>query len=353
MDKFPDGDYLLSARFTGTLYKISARDGSIVWRLGGKDSDFKLGRRVSFSAQGHARVQIQTESEITISLMDNAILSSDTTNDRSRGLLLLLRMNRNPMTAEVVAKYDHPHNEYANNQGDFQILPNGNAFLGWRDQALQSEHTPDGKVVMEASILPQLYSYRNFKFGWVGRPKTLPDVYVDSGPGDFDDGIPRLVTNVYVSWNGATEVSYYNVFRVRKDGRRKMPVMVDRASRQGFETKMFFKGYGRHIEVEALDADGNVLGVSKSVEPAPDPKEEASKEQSSDAKAMSPLAVITVACFSVGLCLGLLLGIRKFWRHRKPWWLLSPAQQVYKRLSTKDDWELDEMDEPGSGKDHG
>ncbi|KAJ5197844.1 ASST-domain-containing protein [Penicillium cinerascens] len=40
--KFPDGDYLLSARHTDALYKISHKDGHIVWRLGGVRSDFQM-----------------------------------------------------------------------------------------------------------------------------------------------------------------------------------------------------------------------------------------------------------------------------------------------------------------------
>ena len=106
------------------------------------------------------------------------------------------------MVAEIVAKYDHPQGGYAKNQGDFQILGNGNAFLGWRDNALQSEHTDDGKVIMEASLLPDLYSYRNFKCPWVGRPNLPPDVYAEA----VDGGNGMVNMTVHVSWNGATEV---------------------------------------------------------------------------------------------------------------------------------------------------
>lgn len=42
IEKLPDGDYLLSGRRTYAVYKISHKDGSIVWRLGGKKSDFKI-----------------------------------------------------------------------------------------------------------------------------------------------------------------------------------------------------------------------------------------------------------------------------------------------------------------------
>ena len=40
-----DGNLLVSARNTHTIYKISRRTGKILWRLGGKRSDFTLGPR--------------------------------------------------------------------------------------------------------------------------------------------------------------------------------------------------------------------------------------------------------------------------------------------------------------------
>ena len=39
-----DGNLIVSARNTHTIYKISRRTGKVLWRLGGKRSDFTLGR---------------------------------------------------------------------------------------------------------------------------------------------------------------------------------------------------------------------------------------------------------------------------------------------------------------------
>jgi hypothetical protein len=44
-----DGNLLVSARNTHTIYKISRRTGKILWRLGGKRSDFTLGPNVRFA----------------------------------------------------------------------------------------------------------------------------------------------------------------------------------------------------------------------------------------------------------------------------------------------------------------
>lgn len=54
LDKCPDGHYVLSGRHTDTIYKVDKDDGHIIWRLGGKLSDFKSHFR--FSRQYVARV---------------------------------------------------------------------------------------------------------------------------------------------------------------------------------------------------------------------------------------------------------------------------------------------------------
>jgi len=46
-----DGNLLVSARNTHTIYKVSRRTGKILWRLGGRRSDFTLGRDVRFAWQ--------------------------------------------------------------------------------------------------------------------------------------------------------------------------------------------------------------------------------------------------------------------------------------------------------------
>ena len=50
-----DGNFLLSARNTSTIYKVNRATGKIMWRLGGKKSDFKLGTGVRFDWQHSIR----------------------------------------------------------------------------------------------------------------------------------------------------------------------------------------------------------------------------------------------------------------------------------------------------------
>src|ERR1700760_3689055 len=112
IDKFPDGDYLLSSRHTDTLYKVSHLDGSIVWRLGGVKSDFVFkDHRAEFSRQHHSRVRGQNATHAWVTVFDNAIGSGqeeEASSEASWGLYLLLHTAVQPMTAEVLARYEHP-----------------------------------------------------------------------------------------------------------------------------------------------------------------------------------------------------------------------------------------------------
>lgn len=54
VDRNSDGDYLVSARYTDTIYKISSRDGKVLWSLGGPESSFKLDG-FTFARQHDAR----------------------------------------------------------------------------------------------------------------------------------------------------------------------------------------------------------------------------------------------------------------------------------------------------------
>jgi hypothetical protein len=50
IDVEPDGNLLISARNTCALYKIDRRSGEVIWRLGGKRSDYTMGPGTEFSS---------------------------------------------------------------------------------------------------------------------------------------------------------------------------------------------------------------------------------------------------------------------------------------------------------------
>lgn len=260
VDKFPDGDYLISARHADALYKISYRDGSIMWRLGGVKSDFELRGNARFSRQHHARVHQQNQTHAVISVFDNARgdgRNEHPSNKYSRGLVLVLRTDTKSMTAEVLAEYRHPLDEYTFARGSVQLLEDDNVFICWSENTLVSEHTPDGNIIYQASFkLEGANSYRAYKFPWVGRPHLPPDVHsIAESSGDN-----ATTTLVHVSWNGCTDIASWNMYRTDAEGSHEE--LIASQARRGFETALSYRGHASFVVLEALDLHGEPLGRS-------------------------------------------------------------------------------------------
>lgn len=74
VDKFPNGDYLVSIRYTSAIYRIS-KQGKVVWRLGGRKSDFL--QDFNFTGQHDARVVSENSTITVLSIFDNASTNDD------------------------------------------------------------------------------------------------------------------------------------------------------------------------------------------------------------------------------------------------------------------------------------
>lgn len=254
IDKTPQGDYIVSARHTDALYKISGKDKSILWRLGGRRSDFRMDDLV-FSRQHNVRYRGQNETHLLLSILDNAKGEDDqpASHDFSRGLLI--SVDEANMVATMEAHYDHPRESIDQRRGNCQLLPNGNVLMGWSERAMQSEHTPDGQVIWDAMLqVDWMGSYRNYKFEFVGEPAEPPAAVSRAS------GSESAVTDVHVSWNGATEVATWDLYRCTADGA--ITALVATAPQTGFETRLTFDGYAKYVLAAAKDAHGNRLGAT-------------------------------------------------------------------------------------------
>jgi hypothetical protein len=122
-------------------------------------------------------------------------------------------------------------------------------IVGWGSAGGATHFAPDGDVVFDASWAPA-DSYRE---PWTGQPATVPDVVavpVDTGEVD-----------VYVSWNGATEVDQWRVISGPDPGHLEP---VETARRDGFETTLTIDpADADYVAVQALDATGTVLATSE------------------------------------------------------------------------------------------
>lgn len=255
VDKNSAGDYLLSARFMNSIYYIS-KEGEIVWRLGGKQSDFEMD--FTFSKQHHASFIESNGTHHVISLLNNASDEAENEEDVSSALYVELDTAASPMTAKVIKRIDRPDGGLTRLRGNVQTLPNNNTFVGWSESGYHSEHDPDGNLLMEAKFVStRLSSYRSYKFPFTGRPNTPPDI-VSSVYGTDEEG---LTTIFHVSWNGATDIASWNFYaRSEEDGDA---VSIGNTTKTDFETMYIADGYLDWVSAEALDKDGNVLGTSE------------------------------------------------------------------------------------------
>src|SRR5271170_6333878 len=156
VDKHADGNYIISARHTNTIYKINSTDGSILWRLGGKKSDFKHAEGTSFAFQHHARYRGKDSTGRTlISLFDNhnARQGQDhafVDDLPSSGKLLVV--DEIDFTVSLAVQYSAPKPIVSQSQGNLHFLDNGNALIGWGQIPAITEFLPNGTVVYHAEV---------------------------------------------------------------------------------------------------------------------------------------------------------------------------------------------------------
>jgi hypothetical protein len=254
VNKNDDGDYLFNGRFTDTIYKISGKDGRILWRLGGKNSDFAY-HGFNWSRQHDAQWLHVSDSSETISFLDNA---SDPWNQTSTvSSALIVQLDKTSMTATLLQRIERPDGELSRLRGNFQSLPNGNFFVAWSDNAYISEHDAHGKLLMEARFQSERFvTYRSYKSLFVGRPAEAPVLKAVA----FGAAEERSTTVCWVSWNGATEVRRWNFFSVDESGG---PRLLGSVAKTGFETSFHGDGFQLRVFAEAEAADGSTVGKTE------------------------------------------------------------------------------------------
>ena len=247
IDLAPDGDLIISARNTWAVYKISRETGEIVWRLGGKKSDFALGLGATFARQHDARVHGDGS---TISLFDNGAAPAVASQSRA----LVIRLDERQKEATVVQAYVHQPPLLAHYMGSTQILPNGNVLVGWGSEPYMTEFAKDGSIVFDARLPHAGQNYRALRMPWVGRPTSRPAL-----ASERVDGRRRL----YASWNGATELGKWLVRTGSRPGTLRHAATVPAT---GFETAIELPDTAAYAAVTALDRSGKALATSRTIQ---------------------------------------------------------------------------------------
>jgi hypothetical protein len=231
----PGGTVLISGRNVSTIYLL-ARDGHIVWRLGGKQSDFGPKAAVSFAFQHNARLHGNL-----LSLFDNGGIPRVEPFSRP----LVLRLDVPARRATVVRTFQPPKKIASPYEGNLQLLPGGGALVGWGGIRQVSEFGADGRLLLELK-LPYGDTYRAYLGAWAGRPATRPRVAVDG-------------KKLYASWNGRPGIARWQLL-AGADPSHLAP--AGEHAWTGLETAIALDGTAKAVAVRALGANGHVLGTS-------------------------------------------------------------------------------------------
>lgn len=109
-----DGNYLVSVAIEDQIWKINAKTGKLMWKLG-KDGDFKMDTSCYFSFQ-HS-VHINSDGDLMV--FDNSLWN------KVSGAISF-KLDTINMTAKTAIKATLPPAKYTSRMGSAYLLPNGN-----------------------------------------------------------------------------------------------------------------------------------------------------------------------------------------------------------------------------------
>jgi hypothetical protein len=169
---------------------------------------------------------------------------------QSRGITV--RLDDKAKTATLVSEDIHSPALAASFEGNVQELANGDEFLGWGQQPYFSEFNPQGERLFDGRFVDANSSYRAYRYPWTGTPVGAPAVVASTA---------ASTTNVYVSWNGATQVA---VWRVLSGPSADALQAVVTAPKAGFETQIPIPAQP-YVAVQAIDSAGQIIATSNAV----------------------------------------------------------------------------------------
>ncbi|KAM0751596.1 hypothetical protein T439DRAFT_379706 [Meredithblackwellia eburnea MCA 4105] len=250
-----NGNFVLGARGTSTVYYVSGGNGEIIWQVGGKNSDFSSGDGAKFAFQHDARLTSTGPTTFNLSLFDNEANQYGSVSSESRGLVLQLDTELAELTLllEVRPTFHIP----AAAEGSMQVTGDTNVVVGWGVLPHFTEYDSDGKLVEDIQFgteASNVHSYRVLKASWNGRPRTSPS---------FSFGHLSSSTG-FVSWNGDTETAYWQVMEGNFSNSTDTP--ATKTIRRGFETNLNLSDRvptSKFVTIAALDSNGVCLGMTE------------------------------------------------------------------------------------------
>ncbi|KAF4549192.1 Hypothetical protein D9617_23g006070 [Elsinoe fawcettii] len=288
------GNYLISARHTHTIYYISGQDGSVIWRLGGKHGDFEDlsdGRATDFKWQHFAR-WVNNDPN-TISVYDNANAEHHAPSQTTLSRGMVLKLDFEKKTVRLERSYNSTNGINSMREGSMQVLTDspqpGNALLGYGGDPGWTEYSPNGTVLDDVMFGPvgvnreSADNYRALKVNWTGLPQWPPRIApgpdvayrFDAEHSMFEvmlndeTGAARPNTTAYFSWNGATDIDSWVVLASNTTAELDVAKHFwARIPKGGFEDSCFVGEGTKYVLVMAIDAAGHVMARSDTMDMA-------------------------------------------------------------------------------------
>ena len=250
VDLLDDGNFLISARHPCAIYKLDRDSGEIIWRLGGKQSDFTMKPGTQFAYQ-HDAHGIPGG---FISLFDDAAFTpASAVEPVSRAIIL--QLDSQAMTAELAREEANPQGALSFAMGNTQLLADGGMFVGWGTTPEISEFDADGTLRFDATLPGGGISYRAFRSPWNGTQTAAPPALVAK---PNNDGSLQL----FMSWNGATAISHWQILGgPSKSALRKLGTVPH----AGFETTVVLKKAEPYLVAVPLDRRSRPLATTQVV----------------------------------------------------------------------------------------
>ncbi|ABX06093.1 MAG TPA: hypothetical protein DEF47_09515 [Herpetosiphon sp.] len=248
IDVDTDGHWLVSSRHTDEITKINRQTGAVIWRLGGEGNQFLY---LEDSPRFYHQHDIRRLANGNIMLYNN--WNTLPRSPDSFSAALEYEIDEVAKTVRLVKRYRATPDYFATAMGNAQRLPNGNTGIGWGSiQPLYTEFNSQGQAVFELTAAAPMVSYRSMRFEWQGDPPWPPTLVTQS---------LANTTNLYYSWNGATEVADYQVFTGVTSTTLSLQNTTPKTS---FETNTTVVNSDHcFAQVRARNSQGTVLGSSE------------------------------------------------------------------------------------------
>jgi hypothetical protein len=175
-----NGNLLIDARDTWTTYEVSPKTGKVLWRLGGKDSSFKLaaakGQTLDEANEIFAwQHDPEAHGDGIYTFFDNEAAGTANTGDDALVDLpysraITVKVDFRSRVATLISANAQPEAESAPSQGNVQVLKDGGEFVGWGSLPYFSQYSASGKLTFNAEFPAGVNTYRAYRLPW--KPAT-------------------------------------------------------------------------------------------------------------------------------------------------------------------------------------